>query len=90
MGCQVDMIHKTKSPEIFVIQKKHYLYRSPYGTSHGTPYDYDTHVPLIFAHKKYKKHINQVKVETVDIAPSIANYLGVNVPEYCDGKALIF
>ena len=85
-----NMIHKTKSPEIFVIQKKHYLYRSPYGTSHGTPYDYDTHVPLIFAHKKYKKHINQVKVETVDIAPSIANYLGVNVPEYCDGKALIF
>ena len=85
-----NMIHKTKSPEIFVIQKKHYLYRSPYGTSHGTPYDYDTHVPLIFAHKKYKRHINKVKVETVDIAPSIANYLGVNVPEYCDGKALIF
>ena len=85
-----NMIHKIKSPEIFVIQKERYLYRSPYGTSHGTPYDYDTHVPLIFAHKKYEKHINQVKVETVDIAPSIANYLGISIPEYCDGKALSF
>lgn len=85
-----NMIHKEKSPEIFVIQKEGYLYRSPHGTSHGTPYDYDTHVPLIFAHKKFKKHINRIKVETVDIAPSIANYVGIRVPDYCDGKVLKF
>ena len=42
------------------IQKENFLYRSPYGTSHGSPYDYDTHVPLIFSHKNYEKHKNSV------------------------------
>ena len=83
-----NMLHETKSPEIFVIQKENFLYRSPYGTSHGSPYDYDTHVPLIFSHKNYEKHKNHKKVETVDIAPTIAKYLGISIPEYCDGKAL--
>lgn len=82
------MIHPENSPDFFVILKRGYLYRSPYGTSHGTPYDYDTHVPLIFSQIQFKKEINDSKRETVDIAPSIANYLGVDIPSYCDGKPI--
>ena len=83
-----NMIHPENSPDFFVILKRGYLYRSPYGTSHGTPYDYDTHVPLIFSQIQFKKEINDSKRETVDIAPSIANYLGVDIPSYCDGKPI--
>ena len=56
-----NMINIEKTPEIFPIVTPGYLYRSPYGTSHGSPYDYDTHVPLIFSRKQFrskiKKHI---------------------------------
>jgi arylsulfatase A-like enzyme len=83
-----NMIHPENSPDFFVILKRGYLYRSPHGTSHGTPYDYDTHVPLIFSKIDFKREINNSKRETVDIAPSIANLLGVDIPTYCDGKSI--
>ena len=83
-----NMVHPENSPDFFVILKRGYLYRSPHGTSHGTPYDYDTHVPLIFSKIDFKREINNSKRETVDIAPSIANLLGVDIPTYCDGKSI--
>ena len=77
-----NMIHHDYSPDFFPNFKKGYLFRSPYGTSHGTPYDYDTHVPLIFSRKEFEKKLIDLKKETVDIAPSIAKYLGVKIPNY--------
>ena len=82
------MTHFSKSPEIFSILEKGYLYKSPYGTSHGTPYDYDTHVPLIFSRKEFQMRQDASKRETVDIAPTIAKYLGIIIPDYCDGKSI--
>lgn len=83
-----NMTHFSKSPEIFSILEKGYLYKSPYGTSHGTPYDYDTHVPLIFSRKEFQMRQDASKRETVDIAPTIAKYLGILIPDYCDGKSI--
>lgn len=83
-----NMIHPFKSPDIFSIPSYGYLFRGPYGTSHGTPYDYDTHVPLIFSRKEFRKKKDSSNKETVDIAPTIAKYLGIKIPEYCDGKPI--
>ena len=80
-----NMIHPHKTPEIFPIVTPGYLYRSPYGTSHGSPYDYDTHVPLIFSRKQFRSKIEKTNQATVDIAPTIAKYLGIEIPSYCDG-----
>ena len=84
------MIHDHKTPEIFPIVNHGYLYRGPYGTSHGTPYDYDTHVPLIFARKQFRANKNNTTHATVDIAPSIAKYLDIPIPKYVDGLPIIF
>ena len=84
------MIHPEKSPEFFPLVTAGYLYRNPYGTSHGSPYDYDTHVPLIFARSHFKAQKDTSPRETVDIAPTIAHMLGVHIPEYCDGTAIQF
>ena len=82
------MIHPEKSPEIFPLVTPGFLYRNPYGTSHGSPYDYDTHVPLIFARSHFKSQEDTSPRATVDIAPTIAKYLDVNIPEYCDGSPI--
>jgi len=84
------MIHPHKTPEIFPIVTHGYLYKNPYGTGHGSPYDYDTHVPLIFSSIHTTKSPKEDLSATVDIAPTIANLLGVPIPEYCDGKLLKF
>ena len=83
-----NMINVYETPEIFPIVKPGYLYRGPFGTSHGTPYDYDTHVPLIFAREGFKSKLDDSKRETVDIAPTIAKYLNITIPSYCDGTAI--
>ena len=80
-----NMINIHKTPEIFPIVTPGYLFRSPHGTSHGSPYDYDTHVPLIFSRTQFRSKTQDVYQATVNIAPTIAKYLGVEIPSYCDG-----
>ena len=84
------MIHAYKTPEIFPINTPGYIYKNPYGTSHGSPYDYDTHVPLIFSHETTNAGSNNDQHATVDIAPSIAHLLDVKIPEFCDGSVIKF
>jgi predicted AlkP superfamily pyrophosphatase or phosphodiesterase len=59
------------------------------GTTHGSAYSYDTHVPLIF----YGWHVPQQTVNapvyTVDIAATIANLLKIMEPSACIGIPLI-
>ena len=60
-----------------------------YGTTHGSSFPYDTHVPLIF----YGWHIPAKEINTpvytVDIAATISNLLGVTEPNGCIGIPLI-
>jgi arylsulfatase A-like enzyme len=60
----------------------------PYATGHGTPWRYDSLVPLVFDgpgihHDDVSRH-----VETVDVAPTIAAILGIQPPARATGHAL--
>ena len=83
-----NMLHPHKSADIFAIESPNYTYKTPYGTSHGSPYDYDTHVPLIFSQKHFKFNSINSPVATVDIAATIAKILKVDIPSFCDGIPL--
>ena len=83
-----NMIHPIKSADVFVILKPGYLYRNPHGTSHGSPYDYDAHVPILFSKKDRNKNQNIDHTETVDIAPTILNLLDIKTNHTFDGKVL--
>ena len=39
--------YRGRSADLFIVQKPYWL-ASKEGTSHGTPFSYDTHVPMIF------------------------------------------
>jgi predicted AlkP superfamily pyrophosphatase or phosphodiesterase len=56
--------------------------------SHGSPYDYDTHVPLIFYGAGVRPGRYDSFVRTVDLAPTLAALAGVKPTERLDGVAL--
>ena len=58
------------------------------GTSHGTPYRYDTNVPIVFWGKGIAAQQASRVVNTVDVAPTIAKVLGIATPPTIDGKVL--
>tara|TARA_B110001469_G_scaffold62549_1_gene60033 strand:+ start:2226 stop:3866 length:1641 start_codon:yes stop_codon:yes gene_type:complete len=64
------------------------LSRGRTGTSHGSGYSYDTHVPIIFYGNGIQKGSSSKKYEIVDIAPTIANLLQIEAPNSTSGKVV--
>jgi predicted AlkP superfamily pyrophosphatase or phosphodiesterase len=58
------------------------------GTTHGSPYWYDRHVPMIFMGPGIRAGRVNDRVSTVDFAPTLARYIRVNHPSDIDGRAL--
>ena len=56
--------------------------------SHGSPYDYDSHVPLIFYGPWFRAGRYPTFVRTVDLAPTLATIARVKVGETIDGVGL--
>ena len=56
--------------------------------SHGTPYYYDRHVPMIFLGGTIRPGVSDDRVATVDVAPTLAWLIGTPVPDDLDGRVL--
>ncbi|MDP6966472.1 MAG: hypothetical protein QF551_04275, partial [Candidatus Marinimicrobia bacterium] len=67
---------------------ENYIHMDSTGTTHGTAHDCDTHIPLIIAGSGIKKTMRQDPVWTVDVAPTVAAYLGISTPDDLDGSDL--
>tara|TARA_R110002012_G_scaffold318227_1_gene536143 strand:- start:84401 stop:86086 length:1686 start_codon:yes stop_codon:yes gene_type:complete len=59
------------------------------GSTHGSPYPYDTHVPLLFYGKGIKKGETFEKTTIPDIAPTIAALLGISFPSGTTGQPIV-
>jgi len=58
------------------------------GSSHGSGYSYDTHVPMMFFGKGINKGRSRKKVEIIDLAPTISNLLQIEFPNGNNGKVI--
>ena len=58
------------------------------GTSHGSGYSYDTHVPILFYGNGIQQGSSSKRYEIVDIAPTIANLLQIEAPNSTTGKVI--
>ncbi|HEX8553407.1 MAG TPA: alkaline phosphatase family protein [Sphingomonas sp.] len=58
-----------------------------YVGTHGSPWDYDRRVPIIFWRKNAPGFEQPLAVETVDIAPTLAATIGLPIPGV-DGRCL--
>ena len=59
-------------------------------STHGSPWQYDTYVPIVFAGMNIKPGRVSRKVLTVDIAPTLSNFLMIkppSVPPFLKGQA---
>lgn len=63
-------------------------WKSPRGTTHGSCYSYDTHVPLIFWGKSIKQGVSDEAVFIRDIAPTVCTLLGISFPNGCTGSPI--
>lgn len=58
------------------------------GTTHGMPYSYDTHVPLLMFGNGIPQGESFEKSRIRDIAPTISSMLGIPFPSGCTGQPL--
>jgi predicted AlkP superfamily pyrophosphatase or phosphodiesterase len=79
--------HPQRSGDLEIVLEPYWL-RSSAGTTHGTPYHYDSHIPLILMGPgvvpgRYDQH-----TALNDLAPTVATLLGIEVPEGASGQPL--
>jgi predicted AlkP superfamily pyrophosphatase or phosphodiesterase len=58
------------------------------GTTHGSPYSYDTHVPLAFYGLPFEPGAYRTHAEPVDLAATLASLLGINAPTHAIGRVV--
>lgn len=59
------------------------------GTTHGSPYNYDTHVPIIFFGWKIHLANDYHRIWVKDITPTIAAMLKISRPSGCTGTPIV-
>ena len=77
-----------RSGDLYILQEPYYLFDAN-GTTHGTPYNYDMHVPVIWMGPGIKAGKYAGIIAVNDIAPTLAAMLGVAQPAGSIGRVLV-
>jgi predicted AlkP superfamily pyrophosphatase or phosphodiesterase len=81
--------HPDVSGDVQYTLKPNWMFASSSVTTHGSPHEYDSHVPLLFWGPAWVRPGRiDTPVEVVDIAPTLARLLGVAAPPASEGKPL--
>ena len=80
---------RERSPDIVVALKPYWMFGTGRGTTHGSPYEYDTNVPLLFYGPPWilPGRIDR-RVEMSGVAPTLARLLHVPAPAASEGQVL--
>lgn len=85
-----NIYHPSRRPDIYLVYSENCLVeKDPHGTTHGSPFDYDRHIPLVFCGAGISRLLITAERHSVDIAPTLAALLGVPVPGDVDGRQLL-
>lgn len=85
--------NRTRSGDIYVVFEPHYFINDFDGlrvaSTHGSPWAYDTHVPLILVGPGISPQRIHRKVHTVDLAPTLSALLKIRPPSGSQGSLLL-
>ncbi len=80
--------YPNRSGEIFILHEPGWFEGMAKGTTHGTIYPYDTHIPLVWMGWNIKQGEDYSDVHMTDIAPTLAAMLHIQEPNGCVGKVI--
>jgi hypothetical protein len=93
MGAITRNFNPSRSGDVFVVFEPGHFINDFDGlevaTTHGSPWRYDTHVPVVFAGWRVPGGAVYRRVHTVDVAPTLALLLGTKVPSGSAGEPLV-
>ncbi len=85
-------VHPSRGPDLVVVPKPYWFLSkemTKHAAMHGTPYPYDTHVPLFFYGPGIAAGRHGERVAMTDLAPTVCAYLGIPAPSACEGQSLL-
>jgi predicted AlkP superfamily pyrophosphatase or phosphodiesterase len=82
--------HVTRSGDIYVAQEPYWFLfdEGPIPSMHGSPWRYDTHVPVVFAGPDINAQSVHRLIHPADVAPTIAAFMGMTPPAAAQGVPL--
>jgi predicted AlkP superfamily pyrophosphatase or phosphodiesterase len=82
--------HQKRSGDVIYVLEPSVISYSKTGSTHGSSFNYDTHVPLLFFGKGIKQGETLQKTSITDIAPTMSALLGIGFPNAATGQPLEF
>lgn len=80
--------NQKRSGDLIIVLEPATISYSKTGSTHGSGFSYDTHVPLIFFGNGIKSGSTVERTEIVDIAPTVSAILGISFPSGSTGNPL--
>jgi predicted AlkP superfamily pyrophosphatase or phosphodiesterase len=88
----LNAFHPERSGNVLLVQKPDWFLlanpQNPHVAMHGSPYDHDTHVPLVFCGPSIKQHRIATRTDPVNLAATLCALLGINAPSGSAGASL--
>ncbi len=85
----VNSVYPERSGDVLMVLKPfHVLESEKAGTSHGTPWNYDTDVPIFLFGKGVKPGLYGSMVQPIDLAPTMSAILEMGAPASSEGAVL--
>ena len=83
--------HPDRAGDVLLVPQPFYFWEKygekTEGSTHGSPYRYDTHVPLAFWGGGVKPGLHWTAVDMADVAPTLAALMHLIAPAAADGTA---
>lgn len=79
--------YAARSSDLFIVPQPYWVFETK-GTSHGTPFHYDSHVPVIFMGPGIRPGKYARRAAVNDIAPTLAALLEIEAPSGSAGRVL--
>jgi predicted AlkP superfamily pyrophosphatase or phosphodiesterase len=82
--------HPSRSGDIYVVQEPYWFLfeKGPIGVMHGSPWGYDTFVPIIFSGPGIAANTIYRRVHPVDVAPTLSAFFGMKPASSSSGEPL--
>ncbi|MCH2126957.1 MAG: alkaline phosphatase family protein [Pirellulaceae bacterium] len=81
--------HPGRSGDILFVLAPYHSYPNDYAATHGSPWKYDTHVPLMFLGSGVKQGKHNFPTSPATLTPTLAKLLHVPSPAGCEIEPLL-